>query len=290
MPVEENLIQGQQLLETAVGWLIQKGILLVVVLALAFVAVRVSRRLIGRLERRLQLEDTQAGRNQQRSRTLATVSRGVVSVVVWTLALLVVLRSVVPDLGPVFAGVGIAGIAVGFGAQSLVRDFLTGFFVLLEDQYRVGDIIEIDGVGGVVEHFSLRRTALRSLDGSLHHIANGDIKLVSNRSSGWSKAILDVGVSYTEDLTKVGEVLRRAGSDLMVDPEIGRYLIEAPEILGVESFAESSVTVRIAAKTIPGKQWTVSRAYRQGIKEAFDREGISIPFPHRVMIHQSVGG
>lgn len=262
---------------------------IVVIAGLAFVVTRLSRRIVGRFEERLKLEDTQAGRNVQRSKTLSAVTRGVVSVVIWTLALLTILKLVIPDVGPVLAGAGVAGIAIAFGAQSLVRDFLNGFFVLLEDQYRVGDNLEIDGVTGVVEEFSLRRTALRAFDGTLHHIANGQFQRVSNRSAGWSRAIIDIGVAYNEDLVKVREAFTRAGANLMADPDVGRWVLELPEFLGVERFEESQVTVRAIAKTVPGKQWPVSRVFRQRIKEAFDRSGIFIPFPHRVMIHQSAG-
>ncbi|MGH2706676.1 MAG: mechanosensitive ion channel family protein, partial [Actinomycetota bacterium] len=178
---------------------------------------------------------------------------------------------------------GIAGIALGFGAQSLVRDFLTGFFVLLEDQYRVGDLIEIrllsdaGTVRGKVERLSLRATSLRGSDGTLHQIANGVIQVVSNRSVGWSRAIVDIGVSYREDLNRVRETLLEAANELVADVELGPFITGAPEVLGVEELGESRVTVRMAARTLPGKQTVVARALRQRIKEAFDRQGIRKP-------------
>lgn len=271
----------------AVGrWALSTGLEIAFILGVAFLVQRAGRRLLNRFERQLELEDTQAGRDLRRSATLARVCRSAVSVFVWTIVLLTVLKRLIPDIGPMLAGVGIAGLAVGFGAQSMVRDFLGGFFVLLEDQYRVGDLVEIDGVGGVVEHLSLRRTSLRALDGTLHHIPNGDIKLVSNRSAGWSKAIVDVGVPYEEDLHRVRAALVKAGNDLLTDPGAGHLVLEPAEILGVEEFGESQVTVRVSVKTLPGKQVPVGRVLRQRIMEAFDREDISIPFPHRVMIHR----
>lgn len=264
-----------RLLNIEMSNVVADGLRILLILVLAVAVLRAGRRLLARFEKRLQVEDNQAGRSLHRSRTLALVSRSALGIVVWTLAVLQILLVLGFDLGPLIASAGIAGIALGFGAQSLVRDFLTGFFVLLEDQYALGDAIEIDGAAGVVERFTFRLTSVRALDGTLHHISNGQIKLVSNSSAGWSKAIIDVGVAYDEDLVKVRSALDRAGSALAEDPQVGPLMIGPVEFLGVETFGKSEVVVRVALKTVPGQRVTVARAYRERLKKTFEREGIS---------------
>jgi small conductance mechanosensitive channel len=190
------------------------------------------------------------------------------------------------DLGPLIAGAGIAGIALGFGAQSLVRDFFTGFFVLLEDQYAVGDIVEIETAKGTVERFTLRLTSIRALDGTLHHVSNGHIKMVANSSAGWTKAVLDITVDWDEDLDQVERALKRAAEEAKDHPTAGPLVLGPAELLGVESLADGNVVVRVAIKTAPGMRLTVARAYRQQLRKVFAEEGISVPFPHQVHIQQ----
>jgi small-conductance mechanosensitive channel len=269
------LLDGQRILRS----LVEHGLRIVVIIVLAFLIFKAVKSFLDRLERRLNAEDSQAGRSAHRSHTLVGVMRGAFSIAIWTVTSFMVLDEIGLNLSPLLTGAGIAGIALGFGAQSLVRDFLTGFFVLLEDQYRVGDLIEIQlpdegNVRGKVERFSLRATSLRGSDGTLHQVANGMIQVVSNRSAGWSRAIIDIGVSYREDLARVREALLEAGNELVEDEELGPFITEAPEILGVQELGESQVTIRMAARTLPGKQTVVARALRQRIKEAFDRQGI----------------
>jgi small-conductance mechanosensitive channel len=252
-------------------------LLIVVVTLITF---KLVRGLLGRLERRLAVEDSQAGRNMLRSTTLVSVLRSLFSFTLWLVSSVMVLDELGVKVGPLLTAAGIAGVAIGFGAQSLVRDFVTGFFVLLEDQYRVGDSVEIsilDGVQvkGTVERFSLRSTALREGNGSLHHVPNGVVQVVSNRSAGWSQAILDVGIAYNQDLGLVKEALTEAGARLTADEELGQFVTGEPEILGVEDLGESRVTVRVVARTMPGKQRAVERAFRQHIKEAFEHHDIS---------------
>ncbi|MBW3589903.1 MAG: mechanosensitive ion channel family protein [Actinobacteria bacterium] len=280
----------QEIGRRAVEWLLVHGLRLAVILVLAVAVSAGTRRLTRRFEKRIEQQDAAAGRDLHRAKMLASVAQGALSILVWSISLLLVLGEIGINLGPLLAGAGVAGLAIGFGAQSLVRDFFAGFFVLLEDQYRVGDIIELEGVAGVVERFSLRLTSLRGLDGTLHHIPNGNIQRVSNSSAGWAKAIVDVGVAYDEDLERVKDVIVRAGADLMQDPEIGPLILSPPEILGVEDFAESQVTLRTVVMTPPGKRWPVGRAMRRRIKELFDIEGITIPFPHRVMVQAEADG
>jgi small-conductance mechanosensitive channel len=188
-------------------------------------------------------------------------------------------------LGPLLAGVGIVGLAVGFGSQNLVRDVVSGFFILFEDQYGVGDVVQINQVAtGKVEQLTLRITGLRDLDGTLHYIANGEIVHVANRTKDWARAVIDVGVGYGEDPSKVRAVLERVAEEAKDDEELGRNLYSTPDVLGVERLGEYEVMWRMLADTKPARQWEVSRALRERVKVAFDANDIEIPFPHRVMI------
>ena len=264
-----------ELTEAAVSSGLKIGFIVVATL----VVFRLVRGLLARLERRLAVEDSQAGRNLLRSTTLVSVLRSLFSTVIWTVSTVMVLAELNIPVGPLLTGAGIAGVAIGFGAQSLVRDFVTGFFVLLEDQYRVGDSIEISIVDGVqvkgtVERFSLRATALRESDGTLHHVSNGVLQVVSNRSAGWSQAVLDVVIPYNRSLNEVKLAVEEAGKALMEDPELGQFVTEPPELLGVEDLGESRVTLRVVARTQPGKHRAVERGFRHCIKEAFEKHGI----------------
>jgi small-conductance mechanosensitive channel len=195
------------------------------------------------------------------------------------------------NLGPLLASVGILGLAIGFGAQNLVRDVVSGFFILLEDQYGVGDIIEINQVAsGKVETLTLRVTGMRALDGTMHFVANGEITHIANRSKDWARAVIDVGVAYKERSDKVRQSLERVALTSKADDELGRAMYTEPEILGVEMLGEYEVTWRIVVDTKPGKQWEVGRALRERIKAAFDEDGIEIPFPHQVMIRAEENG
>lgn len=272
----DNILDVPKLTQLALA----HGLRVVLILVVTLVLFKLVRKLLSRLQRRLAVEDSQAGRNLLRSTTLVSVLRSLFSFTIWLVSSVMVLDELGVKVGPLLTAAGIVGVAIGFGAQSLVRDFVTGFFVLLEDQYRVGDSVEIsiiDGVQvkGTVERFSLRSTALRESNGSLHHVPNGVVQVVSNRSAGWSQAILDVGIAYNQDLNLVKEALKEAGSRLTADEDLGEYVTGEPEILGVEDLGESRVTVRVVARTMPGKQRAVERAFRQHIKEAFEQHDIS---------------
>jgi small conductance mechanosensitive channel len=179
--------------------------------------------------------------------------------------------------------VGIAGLAIGFGAQTLVKDFLTGFFILMENQYRVGDVVKIGDHSGLVEKIKLRTTVLRDLAGAVHIIPNGEVQSVNNMTYEWSRVVLDIGVAYKEDVDKVMAVLQDVGKKMRQDEHFGQIMLEDPQILGVDDFGDSQVTVKMLAKTCPLKQWEVARELRRRIKHAFDREAIEIPFPHRTL-------
>jgi len=219
----------------------------------------------------------------QRRRTLAAVFTRTGVVLILAVTLMMALDQVGISLGPLLATAGVAGLAIGFGAQTLVKDIISGVFVLLEDQYAIGDVIQTGGVGGVVEKVNLRTTILRDLEGVVHVVPNGEIRVVSNRTKGWSRAVLEIGVGYGEDPDHVIAVLEELAAEIHDDPVFGTLLLERPVVPGVEAFGDSAVTIRMMAKTVPLKQWDLARELRRRIKHRFDAEGIEIPFPQRTV-------
>jgi small conductance mechanosensitive channel len=264
---------------------VEVAIRITVVLVAAFVLSRLFRRAVNKVESRVAQETTPL-RTLQRTQTLTKIASSTGIVIIWIVVGFQVLSILKFNLAPLLASVGIIGLAVGFGAQSLVKDVVTGFFILLEDQYGVGDIIEVNQVAaGTVEQLTLRVTGLRSLDGTLHYIANGNITHVANRSKEWARAIIDVGVAYKERSDYVRATLEKVADEVMEeDSNLTRTLYSRPDIMGVEMLGEYEVLWRIKADTKPGKQWEVARGLRERIKVAFDDAGIEIPFPHRVMV------
>jgi len=197
----------------------------------------------------------------------------------WAIAAMLVLRDLGVDLAPILAGAGIVGLAVGFGAQTLVKDVISGFFLLLEDQYRVHDEVSIAGARGTVEQIGLRTTVLRDFEGRVHIVPNGAVSVVTNHTRGWARALLDVGVAYKEDTDRCFRVLRRVGSEIEADPEFRPMLDGEFEYSGIEALADSAVVLRTAVRTRPEDRVVVLRELRRRVKQAFDAEGIEIPFP-----------
>ena len=224
-----------------------------------------------------------SNQREQRAITLAGIFKSVSKIVIVLVAGLTILQILGINTAPLIAGAGVAGLAISFGAQNLIRDFISGFFILLENQYKVGDVIRAAGVSGQVEDMNLRITVLRDLEGVAHFIPNGEIKVVSNLPKEWSRAVINAGVAYKENLDRVVGVLNTVGQELSRDPVFGQGILEPPQVLGVENFGDSQVTLRIVTKTRPLKQWETGRELRKRIKAAFDREGIEMPFPHRVV-------
>lgn len=218
-----------------------------------------------------------------RAQTLVNVANSGARIVLWTVAAFMILDQVGVSIAPLLAGAGVAGIAIGFGAQALVRDFLAGFFVLLENQFRVGDVVRIGDTGGLVERITLRATHLRDLSGNLHIIPNGTIDRVTNMTMSWSRWVADVSVSYRSDPDHVMRVLRDVGVQMRQEDPWRQMMLEDPEILGLDHFAESALVFKVLLKTKPLKQWAVGREYNRRIKYAFDKEGIEIPFPERTL-------
>jgi small conductance mechanosensitive channel len=218
-------------------------------------------------------------RRRQRAETIGSVLRSVASLVVFTVAGAMVLSELSFDLGPVLASAGIVGVAVGFGAQNLIKDFLNGMFMILEDQYGVGDVIDAGEATGTVEAVGLRSTRLRDVNGTVWHIRNGEIVRVGNKSQGWARAVLDIPVAWDTDVPHVRDVVKQAADEVWQDEEWSDKIIEEPEVWGIEDMGASGLVIRLAVKTAPLEQWTVARELRQRVKAAFDREGIAIGVP-----------
>jgi small conductance mechanosensitive channel len=210
-------------------------------------------------------------------------------VVILLIALLVTLNMFI-DVGPVLAGAGILGLAISFGAQSLVKDVISGFFILSENQFAVGDVIEAAGKSGVVEKMSLRVVVLRDLEGRMHVVPNGEIKVVSNMTRGWSRAVVDVGVSYEQDVDRALEVVRDEAAQFSTDKSWSTQLDGAVEVPGVEALGDSAVKIRILIRTQPGSQWNAAREFRRRLLKRLEHEGIEIPFPQRTVRVKVEGG
>ena len=220
---------------------------------------------------------------EQRARTLLSLMRSVGLVLIIIATVVMMLGALGVNVGPLLAGAGVVGLAFSFGAQSLVKDVITGLFMLFENQFGVGDVIRIEGVSGAVEKMTLRVVCLRDVHGVVHIVPNGEIKKVSNLTRTWSRVVLDVGVAYKEDPDRVMEVLRDVGRELYDDPQWRPLLVDPVEVPGIELFGDSAISIRVMAKTLPLKQWDVARELRRRIKLRFDREGIEIPFPHQTV-------
>ncbi|MFQ5960717.1 MAG: mechanosensitive ion channel family protein [Candidatus Methylomirabilales bacterium] len=220
------------------------------------------------------------GQAQKRVATLIGLLRTIAIVSLWGIVLVIGLGQIGLDVTPILAGAGIIGLAVGFGAQNIVRDLISGFFMVMEDQVRVGDVAIVNGTGGLVEAITFRTIVLRDLAGVVHVFPNGTINTLSNMTKGWSGYVIDMGVAYKEDTDHVADVMRRVAEELRQDPELGRMILEPIEIFGVDDFADSAVVIKARLKTHPIQQWNVGREYRRRLKKAFDAEGIEIPFPH----------
>jgi len=261
---------------------------ILVILVLAWVASHLAGRII-RLMR-----TTMASRMQRaeamRIETLGRVLRYVVSVVIWIVAGTLVLSELGISIAPILGAAGVAGIAVGFGAQSLVKDYFTGIILLLENQVRVGDVVEAAGIGGLVEEVTLRYIRLRDYDGNVHFIPNGIIAHITSRSREYAQSVIDVGVAYREDVDAVLQVMREVGAEMRKDAQFGPKILEDIEMVGVERWDDSAVILRCRFKVMPLEQWNTRREYLRRLKKTFDERGIEIPYPHLTVYAGSAPG
>lgn len=258
---------------------------ILVILLVAWITTRIIHRWLPRLRSRIVTHMLgQRGADnvelEKRAATLGGIIRKTLAVIVWILAAIMALKEAGFDIGPILAGAGVVGVAVGFGAQSLVHDIISGMFLLLENQIRVNDVAVLNGTGGLVEAINLRTTVLRGQDGTVYVFRNGAINTLANMTHGFSYYVFDIGVAYKEDTDHVIEVVRGIADEMMKE-EAYRSIILAPlEVLGVDKFADSAVIVKARFKTAPIQQWTVGREMNRRIKKKFDEVGIEIPFPH----------
>jgi small conductance mechanosensitive channel len=274
-------------LGTLAAWVFGPGLRVLFIMLVAYALVRTIGLLVKRFEHEMTLgTGLDALERAKRARTLGSVVSKATTALVVGIALLMVLREFRVDITPVLTGAGIVGLAVGFGAQTLVRDIISGFFMILENQVRVGDVAAINGTGGLVEAINLRTIVLRDQEGTVHVFPNGGITTLANRSKDFSYYVIDLGISYDEDPDRVSDVLRQTGAELQADEAFGTSILEPIEVLGVDAFADSSIILKVRIKTLPLKQWEVGRELRRRIKKAFDANGISIPYPQRVVTHR----
>ena len=277
-----------QLGADAFTWLITVLPRLLLILIVAGVTLRLTRALLKRVRPIIASRVKGSGVEEKaeldkRVETLFGILSSVIKILIWLIVIMLVLKQLGIDVAPIIAGAGIIGLAVGFGAQELVRDFISGFFLLLENQVRAGDVAIINGTGGLVESVGLPTIVLRDLAGTVHVFQNGKIATLSNMTKEWSAMVFDIGVAYKEDVDQVMRIMAEVDEELRGSEGFGPLILSPMEIFGVDAFGASEVVIKGRIRTKPIQQWSVGREYRRLLKLAFDREGIEIPFPHRTI-------
>ncbi len=270
--------------ETVQEWLLSHGIIILAYIIISYLIYRLLKLLIPRIVSRT-IRATGRGRHaklwfENRTQTLSSMLTSTIGIIIAVVVLFMILSELTIDITPLLAGAGVVGLAIGFGAQSLIKDFLSGLFILLEDRYNKGDVVKVAGIAGLVEDVNLRRTVLRDLDGVVHTIPNGDITTASNYTRDWARVNLDISVGYNEDLDHVFAVINRVGKELALDEHFGKLIKTPPQVLRVQKFGDSGIDIRILGDTRPMQQWEVTGELRKRIKKAFDEENIEIPWPH----------
>ncbi|MGB7063235.1 MAG: mechanosensitive ion channel family protein [Candidatus Zixiibacteriota bacterium] len=264
----------------AIGnWFVSTGLRILLIAIITLIVIKGARVLTDRLAAAFRKHEVDE-ESKKRASTLSSVVRHILTVVILIVAAMTILGELGVQIGPVLAAAGIAGLAVGFGAQSLVKDVINGFFILLEDQIRVGDVVKVAGQGGVVEKVNLKMTILRDFSGNVHYVPNGSIELVTNMTKEYSRYVFDIGVAYREDVDEVCQVIREVDQDLRNDPDFGRDILEPIEVFGLDQFGDSALIIKARTKTKPIKQWRVAREFNRRLKRKFDQKDIEIPFPH----------
>lgn len=284
---------GNEIAAKLADWFVGRPLAIIGILLVAWLVKAVARRAIRRGTRRIMLspdsltarigmsgpdgveQEIELARRKARANSIGAALAGVVTVIVWVIAIFAIASVLGVDLAPLLAGAGVAGIALGFGAQSLVRDCISGLFMLLEDQYGIGDQVDLGAASGTVEQVSMRTTVLRGADGTVWHIPNGEIRRVGNQSKLWSMAVLDVDIGSDADLDAARDHVLKAAVTLATDPKWSADVLEPPRLLGVESVRPEGVTIRLVVKSSPGRQWALQRALREAIKRELDSQGIS---------------
>lgn len=268
--------------EIILGWLKIHGLTILLTIILAIVALYLLNVISRHLKRKIQsLDDIDGSLFDKRTETIIRVVRTTGTVLIVGTASLIILEELGVPIFPVLASVGFVGLAFGLGAQTLVKDMINGLFILIEDQYTIGDTVDIGGVAGTVDSITLRKTIVRDLYGTIHHIPNGEIRTVANKSRDWSRAVVDVGITYEADIDKAVAALKQIGTMLRKESSFAESIVavEEPFVTGIEGLEDSAVRLRIMAKTMPGIEWDVQRYLRRQIRLVFAEEGIDIAFP-----------
>jgi small-conductance mechanosensitive channel len=271
----------EQLIDNLKEWILKDGLRIVLILILTIVLIKVVQAINSRLFRRFRKDKQESDEEfKKRIDTLSSIAGSILTICVIIVAIITIMGQLDIPIGPVLASAGIVGVALGFGAQHIVRDVISGFFILLDDQIRVGDVVQISGKGGLVERVNLRMTILRDLAGNVHYVRNGEINVVTNMTKGYSRYVFDIGVAYREDVDEVIEVIKEVDNNLRNDPQFKDDILEPIEILGLDQFADSAIIIKARTKTKPIKQWAVGREFNRRLKRRFDEKDIEIPFPH----------
>lgn len=269
-----------------ISWsaIITASLRMVIIFITAWVATRLLKSALQRFEVRLVGKAAARGESSLESRkrieTIVRLLKQAGLLAIWITFFLIILREIGVEVGPLIASAGIVGLAIGFGAQNLVRDVISGFFIILENQIRVGDVAVINGTGGLVEAINFRTTVLRDLAGIVHFFPNGTITTLSNMTTEWSAYVFDIGVAYKENTDEVIQAIQEVADGLMADEDMKKLILEPPEIFGVDKLDNSAVIIKGRIKTLPIQQWTVGREFLRRIKLSFDEKNIEIPFPH----------
>lgn len=287
--MKETLINHtDQYIELIIPWLLTSGIKITFIIIGAFILTKITTKFIEKAVRIAVRPDGLSSKEaeEKRENTLIQIFNTTVKIGLLIVTALMILEEFGIEIAPILAAAGIVGLAFGFGGQYLIRDIISGLFIILENQYRIGDVVSFDIASGTVQEISLRKTTLRDIDGTVHHIPHGEIKKVSNLSKDFSRINLDIGVGYGSNLEHVISVINRVGNELSTDPKWKDSITVAPQFLRVNDFADSSIMLKILGETLPSRQWEITGELRKRIKVAFDKEGIEIPFP-QVVVHQA---
>jgi small-conductance mechanosensitive channel len=266
-----------------IAWLQIHGIRIVIIVILGFVGYLVIKRVVPRLIKKtmlMRMKDQPEAAIAKRSKTISHVITNAIGIFIGVLVLFTILGQVGFNIGPALASLGIAGLAISFGAQSLIKDFINGLFILLEDQYGIGDVVRVGGIAGLVEEVNLRRTVLRDLDGVVHFIPNSEISIASNLTKEYSRVNMNISVGYGEDLDRVMEITNQVCKHMADEHEWKKKIIKTPQVLRVDALGDSGIEIKILGDTRPSMQWEVMGELRRRIKKEFDKEGIEIPWPH----------
>jgi small-conductance mechanosensitive channel len=269
----------QAIIQPILQWLIDHGPKLLVIIVLTFVSLKIARILSDRIFGTVK-KGIKEAEMQKRADTLSSLIRYLSGITILLVSTIMILGEFGIQIGPILAAAGIVGVAVGFGSQQLVQDVISGFFILMEDQIRVGDVVNVAGKGGVVEKVNLRMVVLRDMAGNVHYIRNGHIDVVTNMTKEYSHYVFDIGIAYRENVDDVIEIVKAVGADIRKDPDFAEDILDDIEVLGLDQFADSAIIIKARIKTKPIKQWRVGREFNRRLKKAFDERNIEIPFPH----------